>query len=292
MAATLFEERAGPVTQIFYLSIPVEHQLQDATSGAGRKWAEALDLVAESPGFLRLYWGRQVEEHKKVQLHIVSPTSTSGGGGEAPLGHDRIYFSQPETDSRPVRETLEQNEDFLESPLYLDDVLPLIKSILTPPHPVHPTIPDIQIWHVHLGQQLTTTATAAGLPTFGGTPSSSSSSTSSSSLLGYPISTALYGGDDDATWVEGEWLLWADAMRRVKGCKTIAGGKLIKKSVAAALKSDGGGYLIYVGWETLQHDDEYHGTPSFKEQVMVLSSGGKGFKEYGHVVFQGVQGEE
>ncbi|KAK8075814.1 hypothetical protein PG997_010477 [Apiospora hydei] len=246
-ATTLFEERTGPVTQIFYLSIPVEHQLQDATSGAGRKWAEALDLVAESPGFLRLYWGRQVEEHKKV------------------------------------RETLEQNEDFLESPLYLDDVLPLIKSILTPPHPVHPTIPDIQIWHVHLGQQLTTTATAAGLPTFG-----SSSSTSSSSLLGYPISTALYGGgDDDTTWVEGEWLLWADAMRRVKGCKTIAGGKLIKKSVTAALKSDGGGYLIYVGWETLQHDDEYHGTPSFKEQVMVLSSGGKGFKEYGHVVFQG-----
>lgn len=73
MAATkLFDddERAGPVTQIFYLSIPVEHQLQDATSGAGRKWAEALDLIAESPGFLRLYWGRQVEESKKVQLHV------------------------------------------------------------------------------------------------------------------------------------------------------------------------------------------------------------------------------
>ncbi|KAK8017078.1 hypothetical protein PG993_015267 [Apiospora rasikravindrae] len=245
---TLFDQ--DPVTQIFYLTIPVEHQLQDATSGASRKWAEALDLVAESPGFLRLYWGRQVEEHKKVQLHIV-------------------------------RETLEQNEDFLESALYLDDVLPLIKSILTPPHPIHPTIPDIQIWHVHLGQQLTTTAAAAGLPTF------ASSATSAHSLLGYPISTALYGDDDDATWVEGEWLLWADAMRRVKGCKTIAGGKLIKKSVTAALKSDGGGYLIYVGWETLQHDDEYHGTPSFKEQVMVLSSGGKGFKEYGHVVFQG-----
>lgn len=71
MAATkLFDERTGPVTQIFYLSIPVEHQLQDATSGAGRKWAEALELIADSPGFLRLYWGRQVEERKKVQLHI------------------------------------------------------------------------------------------------------------------------------------------------------------------------------------------------------------------------------
>ncbi|KAK8121617.1 hypothetical protein PG984_010287 [Apiospora sp. TS-2023a] len=254
-ASKLFDEPAGPVTQIFYISVPVEHQLQDATSGAGRKWAEALELIADSPGFLRLYWGRQVEESKKVQLHVV-------------------------------RENLDQNEFFLESSLYLDDVLPLIKMILTPPHPVHPTIPDIQIWHVHLGQQLAATTTTAAFP-FG-----------ANSLLGYPISTALYGHNssddgDDGHWVEGEWLLWADAMRRVEGCKTIAGGRLIKKSVRAApLKSSDGnggsaGYLIYVGWETLKHDDEYHGTPHFKEQVMVLSSGGKGFKEYGHVVFQG-----
>ncbi|KAK8064396.1 hypothetical protein PG994_007034 [Apiospora phragmitis] len=253
-ATTLFDdERAGPVTQIFYLSIPVEHQLQDATSGAGRKWAEALEFIAASPGFLRLYWGRQVEESKKVQLHIV-------------------------------RETLEQNEDFLESNLYLDDVLPLIKSIpdaaapSAPHHPRHPDLarasrPTTNHHHHHHRN---------GVPHLGREFSA-----------GLPISTALYGhDDDDRTWVEGEWLLWADAMRRVEGCKTIAGGRLIRRSVAAApLRkpdgSGGGGYLIYVGWETLRHDDEYHGTPHFKEQVMVLSAGGKGFKEYGHVVFQG-----
>lgn len=199
------------------------------------------------------------------------------------------------SDETTVRETLEQNEDFLESPLYLDEVLPLIKSLLTPPHPVHPTIPDIQIWHVHLGQQLaaaaaTTTSNAAAAAT-------TARGFGLGSLLGYPVSTALYGNDDDDSWIEGEWLLWADAMRRVEGCKTIAGGRLIKKPVAAAVKpptttgggggGGGNGYLIYVGWETLKHDDEYHGSPHFKEQVMVLSSGGKGFKEYGHVVFQG-----
>ncbi|KAK6860780.1 hypothetical protein PG995_004416 [Apiospora arundinis] len=258
---TLSDETAGPVTQIFYLSIPVEHPLEDATSGAGRRWAEALELIAESPGFLRLYWGRQVEESKKVQLHIV-------------------------------RETLEQNEDFLLSSLYLDEVLPLIKSLLTPPHPVHPTIPDIQIWHVHLGQQLTPVTSPTTKPATA--PSATPTTTNAfglDSLIGYPVSTALYGHDDDNAWVEGEWLLWADAMRRVEGCKTIAGGRLIKKSVTVTKAADnggsGGGYLIYVGWETLKHDDEYHGSPHFKEQVMVLSSGGKGFKEYGHVVFQG-----
>jgi len=76
MAVTnLTDESASPVTQIFYLSIPVEHPLEDATSGAGRRWAEVLELIAESPGFLRLYWGRQVEESKKVQLHIGSSPS-------------------------------------------------------------------------------------------------------------------------------------------------------------------------------------------------------------------------
>ncbi|KAK8103421.1 uncharacterized protein PG998_010454 [Apiospora kogelbergensis] len=256
MAVTnLTDESASPVTQIFYLSIPVEHPLEDATSGAGCRWAEVLELIAESPGFLRLYWGRQVEESKKVQLHIV-------------------------------RETLEQNEDFLESALYLDEVLPLIKSLLTPPHPVHPTIPDIQIWHVHLGQQLaaaaaTTTSNAAAAAT-------TARGFGLGSLLGYPVSTALYGNDDDDSWIEGEWLLWADAMRRVEGCKTIAGGRLIKarRRGGETTHDDGRRWGRWRQW-TLKHDDEYHGSPHFKEQVMVLSSGGKGFKEYGHVVFQG-----
>ena len=88
MAVTnLTDESASPVTQIFYLSIPVEHPLEDATSGAGCRWAEVLELIAESPGFLRLYWGRQVEESKKVQLHIGSSLSF------VPSTHAACFFS-------------------------------------------------------------------------------------------------------------------------------------------------------------------------------------------------------
>lgn len=46
---------------------------------------------------------------------------------------------------RPVRETVQQNQEFLVSRLYLGQVLPIFKSLMTPPKPIHPTIPDIQI---------------------------------------------------------------------------------------------------------------------------------------------------
>jgi hypothetical protein len=58
------------VTQINYLIIDKNTTIEDADSGAGRLWAEALDLLEQYDGFRRLYWGRSPEDATKVQLHV------------------------------------------------------------------------------------------------------------------------------------------------------------------------------------------------------------------------------
>lgn len=59
-------------TQIFYLEIDADKQLEDRNAEAGRLWASSLDLLETAQGFQRLYWGRRLEEPHKVQLHIGS----------------------------------------------------------------------------------------------------------------------------------------------------------------------------------------------------------------------------
>lgn len=58
------------VTQIIYLNIPPDQQLDQRNTRAGDEWDKALNIVTESPGFKKLYWGRRLEEPEKVQLHI------------------------------------------------------------------------------------------------------------------------------------------------------------------------------------------------------------------------------
>ncbi len=58
------------VTQIQYLTIPEARTLGDADSYYGKLWSAALDLVEQSAGFQRLYWGRSLEKPENVQLHI------------------------------------------------------------------------------------------------------------------------------------------------------------------------------------------------------------------------------
>lgn len=58
-----------PYTQIIYLSIPAEKDLNDPTVAAGHSWSRALDVVEQQTGFVRLSWGRSPEDRTKVQLH-------------------------------------------------------------------------------------------------------------------------------------------------------------------------------------------------------------------------------
>lgn len=59
-----------PYTQILYLNIPAEKELNDPTVAAGHSWSRALDVIEQQPGFLRLSWGRSPEDRTKVQLHV------------------------------------------------------------------------------------------------------------------------------------------------------------------------------------------------------------------------------
>ena len=58
------------VTQIIHLSIPPDRYLKDASSYHGSLWSSMLDLIEQSEGFQRLYWGRSLERPEDVQLHI------------------------------------------------------------------------------------------------------------------------------------------------------------------------------------------------------------------------------
>lgn len=62
----------GCVTQIFHVNIPTEHRLDDAESPAGKRWEQALRLIAQSPGFSTLHWNRCGGSGGKVELRIGS----------------------------------------------------------------------------------------------------------------------------------------------------------------------------------------------------------------------------
>ena len=58
-----------PYTQIIYLKVPADTDLCDTNKEPGRIWSQALDLVEQEPGFIRLSWGRSPEDRSNVQLH-------------------------------------------------------------------------------------------------------------------------------------------------------------------------------------------------------------------------------
>ena len=96
-------------------------------------------------------------------------------------------------------------------------------------------------------------------------------------------------------------------MRHIDGCMGCAGGPLLESvellgepvlvgegatdEMRAEVKKGKGrkweGYIVYVGWETVEKHEAYHHTKHFKEHAVVLRCGNAGFAEYGHVVFEG-----
>ncbi|KAI8624981.1 hypothetical protein F5Y19DRAFT_480034 [Xylariaceae sp. FL1651] len=217
------------VTQVIYLVIPPSEDL-GGQANAGRSWAKAQDTIERSAGFLRLYWGRRLEEPDNVQLHIV-------------------------------RKTLQQHEDFLKSPLYQNELLPIFNTLTEASTP-SPHIPKLFIRHAYL-QDFTQDCKALG------------------KAPGMPIGTAIYLDTDD-TWDEGAWPLWTHVVRHVDGCRGVSGGKLVEP-VAEYERN----YLVYVGWESVEKHDNYHHTKHFANRRIILALGNKGWREYGHIVFEG-----
>ena len=93
--------------------------------------------------------------------------------------------------------------------------------------------------------------------------------------------SAIYVGTD-AAWHEGAWPLWTHLVRYIDGCLGCAGGKLVEPV-------DGfeNSYIVYVGWETIEKHEHVHTLKWFENRKVILALGNKGYREYGHVKFEG-----
>ena len=123
--------------------------------------------------------------------------------------------------------------------------------------------------------------------------------------------TAIYLRTTSA-WHEGAWPCWTHVVRHVKGCTGIAGGKLLEPYSADVSAKLAGAtppakvhgpasssssdvencYLVYVGWETIKAHSDYHHTRHFRDHGVILTIGNEGWREYGHVRFEGWRGED
>jgi len=121
--------------------------------------------------------------------------------------------------------------------------------------------------------------------------------------------TAIYTRTTSA-WHEGSWPCWTHIVRHVKGSTGIAGGKLLEafdakdsvhlagispppntSSAGKAPEQIADCFLVYVGWETIKAHNDYHHTKHFRDHGVILTVGNEGWKEYGHVRFEGWRGE-
>ncbi|KAF1814303.1 hypothetical protein P152DRAFT_472078 [Eremomyces bilateralis CBS 781.70] len=208
-------------TQMILLKVPVQHNLREKTQGTGAIWWKALAVLQKSPGFVRVYFGRRVEIPDSVHLHVV-------------------------------RETLEQSQDFLKSPLYQE-----FKSAIDQLTNVEPTIRHAFIGEYSPGCE----SLAKGAPVTG---------------------TAIYVDLQDL-WDE-RWDQWTGIVPKVEGFMGIAGGPLVES--VAGFKDC---YIALVGWKNVEVHDTYHHTADFASKSHILLDPGrskKKFTEYGHIAFE------
>lgn len=101
---------------------------------------------------------------------------------------------------------------------------------------------------------------------------------------GAPFSgTAVYLDTDEA-WHAGAWPLWTHIVRHIDGCLGVTGGRVLE-----SVDGHHSCYIVYVGWESIEKHDAYHHTKHFANRNVILALGHRGWKEYGHVQFQGTR---
>lgn len=57
-------------TEIAILRLQAGKRPDDASSGPGQIFKDALDTLTEQPGFQRAYWGREVENPDNLRLFV------------------------------------------------------------------------------------------------------------------------------------------------------------------------------------------------------------------------------
>lgn len=75
-------------------------------------------------------------------------------------------------------------------------------------------------------------------------------------------------------------------MRYVDGCLGCVGGKVVEK-----VDGFDNCYVVYVGWESIAKHEQYHHTKHFENRRVILGLGNEGYREYGHIKFEGQRGE-
>lgn len=99
---------------------------------------------------------------------------------------------------------------------------------------------------------------------------------------GAPFTGSAIYVSTDAAWHDGAWPLWTHIVRYVDGCLGCAGGAVVEQ-----VDGHANSFIVYVGWETIEKHEDYHHTNHFAKHKIILGKGNKGYREYGHVRFEG-----
>jgi hypothetical protein len=169
----------------------------------------------------------------------------------------RVYFGTRLEDVgnvqlHVVRKTLEQHKAFLKSPDHTE--FERLAHELTPGG-------EIVIRHAYLHDMTPNSRALTDAPFTG---------------------TAIYIGIDSHCW-DPAWALWSTIVPNWNGCAGVSGGYIIDDIEGFG---ENMAYIAWVGWETTEAHDELHHAQWFKDRRIVLTQGNKGWREYGHVVWQ------
>ena len=99
---------------------------------------------------------------------------------------------------------------------------------------------------------------------------------------GAPFTGSAIYVSTDAAWHQGAWSLWTHIVRHVDGCLGCAGGRVVE-----AVDGQENSFIVYVGWESIEKHEAYHHTKHFENRRVILALGNKGYREYGHIAFEG-----
>ncbi|KAL4963796.1 uncharacterized protein BDV14DRAFT_201522 [Aspergillus stella-maris] len=163
-----------------------------------------------------------------------------------------------------VRDSMDNHHAFLNSPPYNSFLSSL--SLLSPKTPKPPTIYHASLSHFTSNPS---TLSPPSIPT----PS-------------FVTGTAIYLTTSPPSFLK-TWSLWTTLIPNIPGCLGCTGG-FISESVDG--HPAGAGYVVYVGWESVDAHESYHATRDFKRKGVVLSLWNRGWRGYGHVQFLGGRG--
>jgi hypothetical protein len=191
---------------------------------------------------------------------------------EASPGYQRLYWGRWRERKNKVqlhvaRQKSKQNKDFLKSDAF--------KQILAEVQKLAPAGADATKETVVRHAQLNNFS--SGSQALGG---------------GAPYTgTAIYFATGRRNW-DAAYNLWSTIVPTVPGCLGVSGGWISDEvQIPGAPKNVKGGgkwknsFIAWVGWDSVEAHDAFHGTEDFKKRGVILQQANFGYTEYGHVSF-------